>query len=322
MPVLEVKHLELVQAICETGSLVRAGTRLNLSAPALSHALKSLEHRLGVRLFERASRMIPTPAGEALNGSARDILALVHSAEEALQDSRKGQSGTVRVATECYTSYHWLTAVSRAMRGLIPNVTVHIAPEASSRPHEALLAGELDVAVVHSRPTQDRILCEPLFKDELLLVVAPDHPLALRRRPAVAPEDFAPETVLTHEGLERTSLWKGFLESSGVRPARVSTLRVTEAVLESVRAGLGVAVLARWVVARQIASGEFVGLRLGTRGLHRRWYGATLRSADAPATAALMSVLRADSARVITALLGEPRPPGGSAGPPRAAGGR
>ena len=73
--ILEVRHLQLISAICETRNVARAAERLHLSQPAVSHALRSLEDRLGVRLFERATKMSPTPVGAQLNDAARRILA-------------------------------------------------------------------------------------------------------------------------------------------------------------------------------------------------------------------------------------------------------
>src|ERR1700694_1822450 len=71
---LEIRHLQLVAAVAEVGSLTRAGDRLHLTQSALSHQLRDIESRLGTALFLRVGkRLVLTPAGERLPGCARDI---------------------------------------------------------------------------------------------------------------------------------------------------------------------------------------------------------------------------------------------------------
>jgi len=89
MPKLDVRHLQLVRAIAEEGSVTRAGLRLHLTQSALSHQLRDAEQRLGVRLFERVGRrLLLAPAGERLLRSARTVLEELERAEEEV--GRKG----------------------------------------------------------------------------------------------------------------------------------------------------------------------------------------------------------------------------------------
>ena len=92
MPKLDLRHLQLVRAIAEEGSVTRAGLRLHLTQSALSHQLRDAEERLGVRLFERVGRrLLLAPAGERLLRSARTVLEELERAEEEV-----GRKGTAR----------------------------------------------------------------------------------------------------------------------------------------------------------------------------------------------------------------------------------
>jgi LysR family transcriptional regulator for metE and metH len=305
MHVLEVRHLEIVAAIAETGSVARAADVLHLSQPALSHALRTLEDRLGVRLFERARRMSPTPAGLELQEAGRSILALVRQAEQRVSRYANGSGGVVRIATECYTCYHWLPTVIQRLRATVPDVSVRIVGEATTRALQALLNGELDLALLHFKPSLRRVVCEKLFNDEQILITAPDHPLA--KRPYVVPADFAGERLLAHRDPERSAFWKTFLEPAGVRPLERTSLLLTEALVESVKAGLGVAVLARWAVANELAAKELAAVRIGRHGLRRSWYAATLRGRNDPSTTALLDVLRTGAIRAVRGVPGHAR---------------
>lgn len=295
---LEVRHLEMVAAITETRSVARAAESLHLSQPALSHALRNLEDRLGVKLFERARKMTPTQAGVELNERGKQVLAAVRDAEARLRQHKTGSAGVVRIATECYTCYHWLPTALKRLRSQMPAAAVRIVGEATPRALNALLNGELDLAVLHFKPVNRRLVVEKLFTDEQVLIVNPDHPLAHRKY--VTPDDFRDQHLLAHRAPEQSVFWKTVLDPADVRPAESTSLHTTEAVVESVKAGLGVAVIARWAVANEIANGEVIAVRVGANGLRRSWYAATLRGKHDPAAAALLEVLRADAIRAVT----------------------
>jgi LysR family transcriptional regulator for metE and metH len=295
---LEVRHLEMIAAIAETRNVARAAETLHLSQPALSHALRSLEDRVGVRLFERARKMTLTAAGAELNDRGRQVLAVVRDAESRLRQHKTGAAGVVRIGTECYTCYHWLPTALQGLRSTMPSATVRIVGDATPRALQALLNGELDLAVLHFKPANRRLVVEKLFSDEQILITSTDHPLARKR--FVTPEDFRDQRLLAHRAPEQSVFWKTFLEPAGVRPIDATSLHTTEAVVESVKAGLGVAVIARWAVANPLAHRELAAVRVGAHGLRRSWYAAMLRGRQDAATVAMLEVLRTDSVRAVT----------------------
>ena len=298
--ILEVRHLEMVAAIADARSVAGAAARLHLSQPALSHALRTLETRVGVRLFERARQMTLTSAGAELCAAAGRILPAIREVEERLHQHASGTTSVVRVATECYTCYHWLPSVLNRLHVVNPRASVRIVGQATPRALDALLNGELDLAVLHFKPSNPRLSVEKLFTDEQLLITRPGHALAGRR--FVVPEDFRDQHLLAHREPEQTVFWKTFLEPAGVTPSETTSLHATEAVVESVKAGLGIAVIARWAVANSIAAGEVAAVRVGRHGLRRSWYAATLKGRQDEVTKALMEVLRSDAGKAANRL--------------------
>src|SRR5262245_59196293 len=107
--ILEIRHLRLVAAVAEHGSLTRAGRELHLTQSALSHQLLDLEGRLRTQLFLRmGKRMVPTVAGLRLIEAARQTLPTLLATEESLRRLASGRESVLRLSTECYTCYHWL----------------------------------------------------------------------------------------------------------------------------------------------------------------------------------------------------------------------
>ena len=150
---LEIRHLKLVAAIAETGSVTLAGNRLHLTQSALSHQLRDAEEQLGVALFERRDRrMALTAAGERLLQSARTVLEELARAEKEIQECNGNgpAKGVLRLSTECYTVYHWLPPRLRLFQHKFPAVDFQLVIEATDNPFEALLEGKLDLAIVHA----------------------------------------------------------------------------------------------------------------------------------------------------------------------------
>lgn len=278
---LEIRHLRLVAAVADEGGLTAAANRLHLTQSALSHQLREAEERLGTRLFERLQkRMTPTVAGERLLRSARAVLAELAQAEEEIHKTAGGREGVLRLASECYTNYHWLPGRLRLFHRRFPRVEVQVAVEATKSPFQSLLDGKLDLAIVSSPVRDRRLHFQPLFEAEMVAVMPPSHPLAAR--PFLRPEDFTNETVMVYTTFEDSSTLRSLLAPAGVVPKHVLTVQLTEAMVEMVKAGMGISVLARWAVAPQLASGGLVARPLTRRGVYREWSAVTLRQRQAP----------------------------------------
>jgi len=274
---LDIRHLKLIVAITEEKSVTRAGERLHLTQSALSHQLRDIEERLGTPLFLRMNkRMAPTQAGERLLLTARQVLDDLKRAEEDIARMASNKQGALRISTECYTCYHWLPDILKEFNRKFPGIEVHIILEATRQPIQALLDGKLDLAIVSRVPRHKQLRYRPIFKDEVVAIMRPDHPLAAR--PYLRARDFADQHLLLYVAPKESDLFRLLLAPAGVTPAKVSQVQLTEAILEMVKAGLGVSMMARWAVKEQVESGRLVALPLTSKGLRRQWSAAILKN--------------------------------------------
>ncbi len=274
---LEVRHLRLVAAVADVGSLTRAGDRLHLTQSALSHQLRDIESRLGAPLFLRVGkRLVLTPAGERLLASARDVLERLEQTEREIRQMGKERAGVLRLTTECYTCYHWLPPILIRYRRRFPRVEVRIDVAATGRPVESLLSGAIDLAIVSSPVTDRRLATRPVFDDELMVMASKHHRFA--RQTHVKLSDMRDETMFVYPPKEESTVLQRVLMPAGVVPARIEEVLLTEAITELVKAGLGVSVLAPWAVQPLLDSGVVVARPLTARGLHREWRAAMPRS--------------------------------------------
>jgi LysR family transcriptional regulator for metE and metH len=198
----------------------------------------------------------------------------------AEQDVRQlGTAGArvLRLTTECYTCYHWLPPILTPYRRLFPGVEVRIDVEATSRPVPALLEGQIDVAVIRGPgPLDRRLTARRILDDALVLIAAPAHRLGRSRAP-VAPSELEGETLFIYPPRHESGVLRRILMPAGVVP-RVEEVKLTEAIVELVKAGLGVAALAEWAVRPYLIGGALVARPIVSPEARRRWCAVMLRT--------------------------------------------
>jgi len=146
---------------------------------------------------------------------------------------------------------------------------VRIDVEATRRPIEMLLAGKLDLAIISSTVNDRRLVSRPLFSDELVVIASRRHRFAQQTHVKIA--EMRDETLFIYPPREESRVLQDVLLPAGAAPARIEEVTLTEAITELVKAGLGVAVLARWAVQPLVDAGTLVARPLTARGLRREW---------------------------------------------------
>jgi LysR family transcriptional regulator for metE and metH len=275
--------IEIAVSIAEEGTLSAAARRLHLSQSAVSHHLKNLEERIGSALFVRMPRrMSPTAVGEELIRRGTAIREEFRQMELDLATMAQGAARVIRLGTQCYTTYHWLPSLVRRYSSLAQRVRLRIVPEATQRVIDALVCGEIDFAILSSEGQDDRLHYWHLLQDEMVVVIANDHPLSGKRK--IQPEDLRGESLLIHATSAtsggRHVVVDGLLASHGVRPREVIRLQLTEAILEMAAAGMGVAAAARWMVESAAGSRGLSLIPFGPQPVLRQWRCAVLRGSS------------------------------------------
>lgn len=274
---LDLRDLELLDALADAQTLTAAAKSLYVSQPALSQRLTKMEDKLGVRLFDREGRrLVVNPAGRRMLVASRLVLAELRSAERDVRDIRDGANGRVRFTSQCSTTFQWLPPVLKRFREQQPNIEIRIETVPGDDPIGALVDDRVDVALVTKLDRQmDRVLLTPLFDDEMVAVVAGSHPWAARRY--VTARDFDDAHLILYDVYDQTRIPSTPLPvPHGARPARITTMPViTDLLIEMVAGGEGVTVLPNWVAAPYTTSHDVEIVHLGAKPLIRTWYCAT-----------------------------------------------
>lgn len=263
---LDIRHLRSLVAIADTGKLATAAERVHLTQSALSHQIRALEEHHGLPLFERTRHGLTfLPAGERLLQLARTVLTEVQAAERDLQAMNGQATGELRIALECHTCFDWLMPVMHQFRQRWPGVEVDLVAGFHADPLTLLKEGRADL-VIGSRPKAVRpwqVL--PLFRFEILAVLANDHPLRHKRH--LSARDFAGETLITYPVPEaRIDLIREVLQPAGVQVQR-RTAELTVAIVQLAASRRGVAALPSWGLQSYLSHDYVQGLRIGPKGL-------------------------------------------------------
>src|SRR5262249_12267863 len=282
MDILETRQLLAFATIVETGGFTKAARKLHLTQSALSHQIKSLETQLQTSVFARlGKRVVLTQSGEVLLPYATAVLQQLHMARETIAALQEPGRGRLRVSAASYSCDQILPHVLREFCARYPEVELFVAAEYTDRAVQSVLGGTLDMAICLQPPNADGLHIEPLCRDELVVIVAPQHPWARRRH--VQWSDLATQVLITYNHASETfQMTQRELHKRGVSIHESMEVRHSSAVMEMVKVGLGVALLPRWVVRDDVQMGTLKALPLGPGGVNRQWIIAHVKAPPLP----------------------------------------
>jgi DNA-binding transcriptional LysR family regulator len=257
---LDLRHLVTFRAVAGAQSFTRAAAALGYAQSSVTAHIHALEAELGVSLFDRTGKQIAlTEAGRRLLVYSRQLLQLADEAAAAVsQDGRP--AGTITIsAPETLCTYR-LPVLLQAFRERYPQARIVFRPSRADALCRHVRDGEIDVAFVLEPPfaSADLEVVE-LLREPIALIGRPDHRLA--ECAAVAPADLAHESLLlTEAGCAYRVLFERALAAAGAAPREVVEFSSVEAIKQCVAAGMGLAVLPRVAVERELASGQLAAL--------------------------------------------------------------
>ena len=192
---VELQQLRYFCAVVRTTSFTKAAEQEEVSQPSLSQQIHKLETELGAPLFERLGRSVKlTLIGEALLPRALAVLQELAAARSETQSLLDGVQGELRVGCIPTVMPFFLAPRLPAFVKIYPNVSLRLLEDTTARLLERLRSGDLDLAVVALPISSPDIVCSELFREEILLAVTSDHPMA--QHPAVSLSQLRHERML------------------------------------------------------------------------------------------------------------------------------
>jgi DNA-binding transcriptional LysR family regulator len=273
---LEIHQLRIFLAVWELRSFSAAARKVYLTQPTVSGHIKGLEDALKVRLFDRSGRdVVPTKAGELLYPFARKIVGLVSETEEEVAAFLGGGKGVLTIGGSTIPGQYILPRVIAQFRRDRPEVRVVLRIGDTAGITDLVGAMEMDLAIVGAVLNRQGLAFEPIYDDQLVLVVPKGHRLAGKTEADVA-EIRAEPFVVRERGSGTRLVAENALKAAGAGDFDafnvVAEVGSTEAVRHAVKAGLGLAIVSRRAVEDDVGLGLLSALAIKGIDLNRRFY--------------------------------------------------
>ncbi|MCE3271885.1 MAG: LysR family transcriptional regulator [Ramlibacter sp.] len=294
-----LRQLKVFEAVARHRSFSRAAEELHLTQPAVSTQVRKLEDHAGLPLFEQLGKKIHlTPAGAQMLQSSREIIQKFKEAEEAMAQYKGVSGGQLNVSVISAGDYFFpRLLVEFAQRH--PGVTLNFGVCNREELLAQLDANQTDLAVMVRPPLDADMVAEPFAPHPYVIVAAPTHPLAGKKRiPAarVVKEPF----VVREKG---SDTWNSMQEAFGERIGDVNVgmeIKSTETIKQAVMAGMGVSFLSAHTISRELQARSMVVLDVVGFPLMLNWYVVHRHTKRLPPVAqAFKAFLLADGASLV-----------------------
>jgi len=274
---LDLHKLEIFYWVMELESFSLAAEHLSLRQPTISAHMRTLEQQIGVKLCDRISgRIVPTPVGKLLKQQATRLLNLKNETLAALDAVRGKVRGEFRLGGSSVPGEYILPGMLGKFVGDFPEVKPILRIGDSEEILEAILDGEVEVGFVGFKTIDRRLAWQSLWVDEMVVAVAGTHPWARAREVALA--ELNGERFLVREtGSGTLRSFSRLLGSKVERLQIIMELGSAAAIKEAVIDGLGVSVLSRATIRREVKAGLIKEVRLKGLKLERQFYQVVQR---------------------------------------------
>ena len=266
---MDLRQLEILQAIAETGSFTASGRKLHVSQSAISRQILLLEEELGEPLFLRVGRQVRmTPAAESLVQLGQRVFRDLSETVGTITDRTKDLKGTLRLSGGMTVCLYVFPPLLKHLKRVHPRLDVRLTVATAGRSVQEIRAGRVDVGLLTLPVEESDLVTVPVLREELLLVMNPTHPLARRRR--VVPKELATQPFILFElGSATRKVIDSFFAAEEISPPVVMDTENVEIIKAMVKTGLGIGIVPYQAVAREVRAGQFAIARIDGHDLVR-----------------------------------------------------
>lgn len=268
MIAVTLKHLQIFAAVCRENSITVAADRLNMAQPAVSLAIKELESFYGVRLFERMNRRLYiTKAGTELLGYAGDIISRFNDSVNSIKNS--GSSSPLRVGINVTVGETLLPDVLKRYEKRYPDIPVTSVIENSGQIENLLLKNDIDLAVIDNITASSYFVTKVLPEEEMAAVCAPFY---TGLRTMTLRELADGKLLLREKGSGTRETVDRVFQAAGCAAVPVMESISSAALINAAKAGLGITVLSRLSVAKELEEGSLVRITVEDTEFLRHYF--------------------------------------------------
>lgn len=266
-----LNQLRIFQAVAQHGSFTRAAEALHLSQPAVSIQVKQLENTVGLPLYEQLGKTIYfTEAGQIILACARGVAGQLEDAAEAIDNLRGIKRGHLKVSVAT-TAGSFVTRMLAMFADHYPEVSVSLDVTNREKLLRHLAGNEQDLIIMGEPPNDSNLVATSFMDNPLVLVAAPEHPLAGRTG---LPVDVLRDQpfVLREKGSGTRATIQRFFDRARIKVRVTMEMTSNEAIKQAVQAGLGLGIASRHTLELELETERLVELDVEGFPIPRHWY--------------------------------------------------
>jgi len=254
------QYLEVFIKVVEKENFTKAAKELHMTQPAVSQHIRTLERLVGTRLLERNNKHVRmNKAGEIVYHHAKEILALYTRMQDLVDDLAGSASGPISIgASYTFGEYilpHIIAKLKKEYPLIKPSIIIHNTKEII----DLVNSYQLDIGIVEGYFNDSQLRSEVVSEDQMVIVASPSHPL-LKKNGDLPLSALADETwILREEGSGTRQAADHFFKMHPFTPKAIMEFGSTQVIKESVEAGLGISLLSKWTIVKELTNG-YIGM--------------------------------------------------------------
>ncbi|USK77280.1 selenium metabolism-associated LysR family transcriptional regulator [Peribacillus frigoritolerans] len=282
--------LKVFVTVIEQKNFSRAGDILNLSQPGVSLHIRNLENELGTKLIYRSPKQVQiTEPGKILYRHAKQMLNHYETAKREINEFNNVVSGTMKIGASFTIGEYYLPKVLAEFAEQYPMVDIQIIISNSNDVIQGIRSNKLDIGLIEGETDYKDIDVMPFMNDEMIVVVPPDHPLS--QMDLIEGNMLQNQTwVLREQGSGTRTYSDKLLSNLELNIKKTFIFTSIQGVKEAVMAGLGIALLSRLTVQKELKSNELKTFHLKNEPLIRPF--SIVKKLDFEASKAMELFLR------------------------------
>ena len=267
---MDLRQLEIIRAIADSGSFTAAGEKLHVSQSAISRQILLLEDELGEPVFHRIGRRIRiTPAGESLLQLSHRVFQDLHDTVSSISDKRESLRGTMRLVGGMTVCLYAFPALLAEVRRIHPSLDLKITVGSAERSIAMLRSGAGDLGLLTLPVEAADLISVPVLEEELLLITYPAHPLAQKNE--ITGADLNKQSFILFEtGSITRRLVEELFAREHIEAGIVMETENVEIIKAMVRHGLGISIIPWQAAAADVRNKQLFCSRIAGQALMRQ----------------------------------------------------
>lgn len=268
---MKVDTLKVFVTVAELEHFSRAAEALNISQPGVSQHIRNLEAEFDTKLLQRSPKQVRlTQAGEMLYRNAKLMLSLYEEAKRDIFLLRGEVTGMLRVAASYTIGEYVLPQVLADFANIYPSVDIETMIVNTERVVDAVRSSRVDIGLIEGAVGHMDVRVKPFMEDEMVIVAPPGHPLGKIR--VIDSDMLQRQTWIFRENGSGTRAYSDhLLQQLQITVNKSYVFGSNQSVKEAVAAGLGLAVLSRFTVRKELQADEITQLSIPGRSFSRQF---------------------------------------------------